>query len=211
MSTESKFTENLLNSIVTGIINFFLPLIIPAIYSCVIGQNHGYSMIETMLKIPNFIYLLLCIPFCYWAIRKIIKGKINEGISWVIGLNNEKYEDIGVIEYNKLLWIIQIDTYTKRHTELNLSLNKNKTFQVLMDNIRIKSDPRCSKCGAELYFTQHDLWYTYDCINPKCSFKKRTWQSNDKMKNIAKKQYKYELETEFYEKYNQNVSKKQKK
>ena len=53
---------------------------------------------------------------------------------------------------------------------------------------------------AELYFTQHDLWYTYDCVNPECAFKKRTWQSKDKMKDIAKKLYKYKFETEFKEK-----------
>ena len=77
-----------------------------------------------------------------------------------------------------------------------------ETFYEISKNLRIKSVPRCLKCRAELYFTQHDLWYTYDCVNPECSFKKRTWQSEDKMKDIAEKQYKYKLETEFYEKIN---------
>lgn len=68
-----------------------------------------------------------------------------------------------------------------------------------MNNLLVNPVPRCSGCGAELYFTQHDLWYTYGCVDPNCTFVKRTWQSRDKMGDIAKKQYTFNLETEFYE------------
>lgn len=192
----SKIIENTLNNIITGIVIFFLPVIYPTI----IGMIYKVSIVEVMYSIPIYGYLILFLPFILWGTGKYIKKKMNEGISWVGVSTYHDYENIDKIKYNELLWIVQLKNSSLRHMQYYGDLDKYETFNEIINNIRIKSNPRCSKCGAELYFTQHDLWYTYDCVNPECSFKKRTWQSEDKMKDIAEKQYKYKLETEFYEK-----------
>ena len=194
----SKIIENVLNNIITGIIC----LLLPSIYSTIIGSINNVSMIEVMCNIPVHIYLILFIPFILWVTRKCIKKKMNEGISLLGVSTYHDYQDIGHITYNDLLLIVQLKNSSFRHVQYYGNIKEYETFYEISKNLRIKSGPRCPKCGAELYFTQHDLWYTYDCVNPECSFKKRTWQSEDKMKDIAEKQYKYKLETEFYEKIN---------
>ena len=199
MVNSSRIIENIINSVITGIISFFLPLILSLIYSITIGWNYKISVITVMSNIPPYVFAILFLPFCYWVIRRYIKRKMNEGNSWVITLNDDNYDDIDRIEYNDLLWIVQINSHTLRQVKLYGNIDDYKTFQKLINNLRIKSNPRCSKCGAELYFTQHNLWYSHSCVNPDCSFIKRTWQSTDKMRNIAKKQFKFKLETEFFE------------
>ena len=192
----SKIIESILNSIIIGIMNFFLPIIYPTI----IGIIYKVSIVEVIYSTPLYVYLILFIPFILWGTGKYIKKKMNEGISWVGVSTYHDYEDIGHITYNELLWTAQVKSSTLRHAQYYGDMREYETFNDIIKNIRIKSSPRCSKCGAELYFTRHDLWYTYDCVNPECSFIKRTWQSEEKMKDIAEKQYKFKLETEFYEK-----------
>ena len=186
MVNSSRIIENIINSVITGIISFLLPLILPLIYSTIVGWNCKISIVTVMNNIPPYVFAILFLPFCYWTIQKYIKRKMNEGISWIV-LNDKNYEDIGEIEYNDLVWIVQINNHTLRHIESYGNIDDFKTFQKLINNLRIKSTPRCSKCGAELYSTRHDLWYTHSCVNPDCSFIKRTWQSTNKMRNIAKK------------------------
>ncbi len=195
MVYSSRIIDNILNSVITGIISFFLPLI----FSIIVGLNNKISIVTVISNIPPYVFTILFLPFCYWAIRKYIKGKMNEGITYIVS-NDKNYVDIGEIEYNDLLWIVQINNHTLRHIELYGNIDDYETFQKLINNLKIKSNPRCSKCGAELYSTRHDLWYTHSCVNQDCFFIKRTWQSTDKMKNIAKKQFKFKLETEFFEK-----------
>lgn len=200
MINTSRIIENILNSIITGIIALSLPIILPSIYSTLIGLSYKVSIVEVMHSIPIYIYLILLLPFILWSTGKYINKKMNEGISWVGVSTYHNYLDIDHIDYNDLLWTVQVKSSSFRHVQYYGNIKEYETFNEISKNIRIKSGPRCSKCGAELYFTQHNLWYTYDCVNPECSFKKRTWQSEDKMKDIAKKQYKYKLETEFFEK-----------
>ena len=190
----------MLNSVITGIVTFLLPIILSGIYSTIIGFSYKVSIFEVMHSIPIYIYLILFLPFILWGTRGYIKKKMNEGISWGGIYTYDDYENIDKIKYNDLLWIVQLKNSSLRHLQYYGDLDKYKTFNEIINNIRINSNPRCSKCGAELYFTQHDLWYTYDCVNTECSFKKRTWQSKDKMKDIVKKQYKYKFGTEFKEK-----------
>lgn len=198
MSNTSKIIENILNSIITGIISFLLPIVIPCICSIIIGFSYKVSIIEVISNIPLYVYLILFLPFMLWVIRKYINKKMNEGILGIVVFTYEGYEDIGEIEYNDLIWVVQVKSRILRDAQFYG--NEYWTFNKLINNIQLNSSPRCSKCGAELYFTRHDLWYTYDCVNQGCSFIKRTWQSKDKMKDIAKKQYKYKVEMEFYEK-----------
>lgn len=124
---------------------------------------------------------------------------MSEGVH-LIGLSSVRNcEDIDQLEYNNLIWIIQVNSHSLRHSQVYWNHNKYKHFQELLNKINVKSTPRCPQCGAELYYSPHDLWYAYECVN--CSFKKRTWKSRDKMMDIAKKLYKYKLECEFNEKY----------
>lgn len=199
MANNSKIIENIFNSIITGIVSFFLPLIISFIYSVVIGWNFKVSIFTVMCNIPIYIYLILLIPFCFWIIRKYAKRKMNEGVHLVGFSSIHNYENVDQIEYNNLIWIIQVNSHSLRHSQFYWNINEYKSFQEILTNINVKSTPRCPKCGAELYYSEHDLWHEYECVN--CSFKKRTWKSRDKMIDIAKKLYKYKLECEFNEKY----------
>lgn len=200
MANGSKIIENIFNSIITGIVSFFLPLIISFIYSVIIGWNFKISIVTVMCNIPIYIYLILLIPFCFWIIRKYIKRKMSEGVHLIGYSSIHNYEDIGQIEYNDLIWIIQANSNSLRRIQVYWNFDDEyRNFQELLNNINVKSAPRCPKCGAELYHTVHDMWYTYDCVN--CSFKKRTLKSRDKMMDIAKKQFKYKLECEFNDKY----------
>ena len=199
MTNSSRIIENILNSTITGIIQFFLPAIVTFIYSTIIGWTYKISIVSVMCNIPPYVFIILFLPFCYWAIRKYIKRKMNEGIRLTGYSTYKNYEPVDMIEYNQLLWEILVKSRTLRNTQLYGDLDDIATFQELTNKLRVSSIPRCSRCGAELYFTRHDLWYTYDCVNPECGFVKRTWKSRDKMRDIAKKQYKFNLETEFYE------------
>lgn len=195
----SKIMENILNSIITGIISFSLPIILPFIYSLIMEWMYDIPIWKGLFNISVHVYIVLFIPFGFWIIRKYIKTKMNEGVLWSGIIRNKKYEDIDQFEYNELLWTIQINSYSLNHAQVYGNIDDYGTFQEIINNLGIKHNPRCSKCGAELYYTRHDLWYTYDCVNPDCSFVKRTLQSRDKMKDISLKQYKYKLELEFKE------------
>lgn len=83
------------------------------------------------------------------------------------------------MEYNKMIWIIE-KNIQPHHT------------------IHINEIPLCPKCSTELYFLEHDLWYSYDCTNPSCSFIKRTWESNDKMRTKIKMIYKHEKQKKYF-------------
>lgn len=200
MVNESKLIENIFDSVITGIISFFLPFLLSSVYKLIISLNYKISIINVRGNIPTYIYLILFIPFLYWLVRKYIKSKMNEGIKSIITYNSANFEYLDEIECNGLIWIVQLNRNSLRKIQNNIYLDDYEMYKEAIDNLNIGFYPRCPKCGAELYFTRHHLWYTYDCVNPECSFIKRTWQSKDKMRDIAKKLYKFKLKFEFLDK-----------
>ena len=154
MVNSSRVIENILNSVITGIISFFFPLFMSLIYSIIIGWNYKISVITVISTIPIYVFAILFIPFCYWWIRKYIKGKMNEGVLLSGFSTYKNYEGVDRIEYNNLLWTILVEQRTLRHVKFYGNIDDINTFQELTNNLLVGPTPRCSRCGAELYFTQ---------------------------------------------------------
>ena len=164
---ELNIKDMILGAIISYIISNTMTFILSNLITLIFGK------IELLpLTLPNYIYGILFTPVIFILIRKIIHSKMKEGIVDSIYVSTE-YKPISKIKYNDMIWTVQKDLYSPKH-------------------IRIYDTPTCPKCGAELYFQKHDLWYSYDCANPNCSFIKRTWESKDKMRLKAKMLYKYE-------------------
>lgn len=157
--------------IIGAIISYFISNILTYILSNLIKLIFEKNELLP-ITIPNYIFGILFTPFIFLLMRKIIHSKMKEGITDSIYIGTE-YKTISKIMYNNMNWIVQKDIYPPKY-------------------IHIKYTPLCPKCGAELYYQEHDLWYSYDCVNPKCSFIKKTWESNDKMRSKAKMLYNYE-------------------
>ena len=200
MSKKFKLHEIILSETVKAILAVLLPIILPTAYSTIISWNYNIPIISVMTSIPIYIYGFLCIPFIYLFVRKYyIHKKMNEGKHEHVGSIVRSPVDIDHWQYNDLIWIIRTNEYTLRKNELP-TINKATRIKNILDSITISYEPKCPKCGAGLYFQEHDLYYSYDCVNPECSFIKRTWESKNKMRDIAKKQYKYSVESKFLEK-----------
>ena len=161
-------TMNIKDMVVGSLISYIISNILSYIISLIIDE----TFMNQIINIPFYIYGLIFTPFIFWILRKIIRSKMNEGIVDHISFG-ETYKTIAKIEYNKMIWIIEKDIQPP-------------------NRIHINETPLCPKCGTELYFLEHDLWYSYDCANPSCFFIKRTWESNDKMRTKIKMIYKHE-------------------
>lgn len=67
----SKIIENVLNNIITGIIC----LLLPSIYSTIIGSINNVSMIEVMCNIPVHIYLFYSYHLSYGLHENALRKK----------------------------------------------------------------------------------------------------------------------------------------
>lgn len=196
MNKQTKLHELILNETIKGTITLLIPIIFPSIYSTLVSWNYNIPIISVMFSIPTYIYGILCAPFIYWFVRKYyIHKKMNEGITKNIGLIGTRYVDVGEHKYNDLIWIIQVDEYTFRRSQLP-TVNKYQRIIKILDSLVVSSEPKCPYCGAGLHFHKHDLYYSYKCVNPECKFIKRTWESNSKMRDIAKKQFQHYVKME---------------
>lgn len=130
-----------------------------------------------LLKITFLIYLTLNPPF--WSYILIITGifilikflhnrnnKINLSLTGFVPLGG--YEDVDLITYNKLKWIIQTP---------NTKYNPNVTYK----DIYINPDPYCPKCDGKLKVKENFLWNTFICRDNNCGFKIRARKSKEEM------------------------------
>lgn len=200
MSKKFKLHEIILSETIKECIPFLLPIILPAIYSTVVSWNYKIPIISVISSIPLYVYGILSLPFIYWIVKKYyIHKKMDEGNNKHVGVIPRSPVDIDVWEYNDLIWTVQSNEHTLHKNQLP-TISDEIRIKNILDSINLSHEPKCPKCGAGLYFQRHGLWYSYDCVNPKFSFIKRTWESNNKMRDIAKKQYTYSFESKFLEK-----------
>lgn len=148
MINTSRIIENTLNNIITGIVIFSIPVI----YSAIIGFIYKVSIVEVMHSIPIYTYLTLFILFILWGTRKYIKKKMNEGISGAGVSTYQNYEDIDNINYNNLLWIVQVKNSSFRHAQYYGDTHENEAFNDVIKNIRIKSSPPLLKMRSRIIF-----------------------------------------------------------
>ncbi|WP_273476006.1 hypothetical protein [Methanobrevibacter woesei] len=142
--------------------NALLPILVPLIYSCI----KEISFHELLLSLPTYIYIILILPFIIQIIIKYIKSKMEEGkVMHIYGDSN--YKKIGYFPFKDMCWEI------RGPQMLNMSKEK------FISNIDVYDIPRCMECGTKLELVEHNLWYSWKCVN--CSFTKRTWYSHDKL------------------------------
>lgn len=182
--------SNLLNSlgrvfegVIIGILTFFIPII----YPFVLSFFNGVSFKQIIFVIPSYVYFILLLPFIFWIIVYCIRSKMKKGISsWgVFSVPYNGYKIIGGYYYKDLLWEVQVPN--------NLVIPFYEESKYL-DEIHIKYPPRCPNCKTELDFSEHWLWYTWECIDESCGFIKRTWNSTDILESNVKKLVKREIE-----------------
>lgn len=169
---------NILTAIVT-----FITIIKPLLLSYITGNSIFYLLKST----PSYLYVLLILAIIGIGIIKLIKSKMNEGVS-VYGVYGGDYILKWQYDYQGLKWDIEV-----------LSEYYNSPLYDIIGNFDVVETPRCPKCGTKLEFAKHELWYTWNCAD--CSFKYHTLNSPQKLVNRVENSFERQLEKEIERKY----------
>jgi len=180
----SNIIKKILSKILESFIGLLIGPLIPVLYSTIISRVYNLSFIETIKNLPIWIWLIAIMLVIIWIIIKIIKSKMNEGISpySISHVPIGGWEKIGEYLYMGLIWDIEIPN------------REYSGFRPLKEKDIEIGSIRCPICKTKIDYNRHYLWYTWNCVDPTCNFKKRTWNSRAKMENATEKLAKREFE-----------------